>query len=218
MPGRVKRARTYVSPLREEQAAATRQTVLQAARRLFERDGYAATSMPAIAAEARVAVKTLYLAFGTKPDLLRTVWEQRLAGDEAATPVRERAWYRDIDADDDPRTKLRLLARQSGGVKRRTGRLLIVIRDAATTDREIRALWDDVEAKLHSVSVGIVEQLAAVGALSPDVEARAAADAIWALNHPSTWHLLVVVRGWSEEAYEEWLERSFAAQLLATGA
>ncbi|MDQ1699631.1 MAG: hypothetical protein QOG34_1494 [Frankiaceae bacterium] len=214
MPDSVKRSRPYVSPLRQEQAEATRRTVLHAARTLFERDGYAATSMPAIAAEARVAVKTLYLAFGTKSDLLRTVWEQRLAGDEAATPVRDRAWYREIDADDDPRTKLQLLARQSSGVKKRTGHLLIVIRDAASADVEIRALWDEIEAKLHSVSAGIVDQIAAAGALGPDVDVHAAADAIWALNHPSTWHLLVVVRGWSDHAYEEWLERSFAMELL----
>jgi AcrR family transcriptional regulator len=211
----VKGPRTYVSPLRQEQAAATRRAVMHAARRLFETDGYAATSMPAIAAEAGVAVKTLYLAFGSKPDLLRTVWENRLAGDEAATPVRDRAWYREIGDDDDPRTKLRLLARQSGGVKQRTGLLLIVIRDAASTDPELRPLWQEIEAKLHDVSTGIVEQIARAGALRPDVEPRAAADTIWALNHPSMWHLLVIQRGWSDDAYQQWLEQSFFAQLMA---
>jgi AcrR family transcriptional regulator len=35
--------RSYDSPRRREQAAATRREILQAARRLFEGDGYAAT-------------------------------------------------------------------------------------------------------------------------------------------------------------------------------
>lgn len=214
MPATVKTGRTYVSPRRQEQAAATRRAVLDAARRLFERDGYVATSMPAVAAEARVAVKTVYLAFRTKPELLRSVWEQRLAGDEARLPVWERAWYREVEQNDSPEAKLRLLARQSGGVKGRTGRLLVVIRDASSSGPEIAALWAEIEGKLHDVSSAVVHQLAAVGALDPDLEAAAAADALWTLNHPSTWHLLVIQRGWSDRDYETWLERSFVTLLL----
>lgn len=214
MPATVKTGRTYVSPRRQEQAAATRRAVLDAARRLFERDGYVATSMPAVAAEARVAVKTVYLAFRTKPELLRNVWEQRLAGDEARLPVLERAWYREVEHSDSPEAKLRLLARQSGGVKSRTGRLLVVIRDASSSDPEIAALWAEIEGKLHDVSSAVVHQLVGVGALDPDLEAAAAADALWTLNHPSTWHLLVIQRGWSDRDYETWLERSFVTLLL----
>jgi AcrR family transcriptional regulator len=214
MPRTVKRSRSYVSPLRQEQAAATRRAVLAAARALFEREGYVATSMPAVAAAAGVAVKTLYLAFGTKPELLRAVWQDRLAGDEAAVPVRQRGWYQELERADSVRGKIAALVRQSGHVKTRTGRLLIVIRDAASTDPLVAALWDEIEQKLHDVTTGFVDQLVAARALSPDLDPAAAADAVWALNHPSTWHLLVVQRGWSDDAYERWLERSFTQLLL----
>ncbi len=214
MPAPVKTRRTYVSQRRREQAAATRRAVVDAARRLFEREGYVATSMPAVAAEARVSIKTVYLAFGTKPELLRCVWDQRLAGDEASLPVWERAWYREVEQDNSPKVKLRLLVRQSGGVKSRTGRLLVVIRDAAPTDPEIATLWAEIERKLHDVSSALVRQLVEVGALNPDLDTVAAADALWALNHPSTWHLLVIQRGWSDSAYEMWLERSLVTLLL----
>ena len=40
--------RRYDAPRRREQAAATRELILDAAQALFERDGYAATSMAAI--------------------------------------------------------------------------------------------------------------------------------------------------------------------------
>ena len=83
----VKRPRSYHSPRRREQAAATRQAILEAAQRLFERQGYAATSMPAIAAEAGVALKTVYVAFDTKAGLLHALWDARLGGDEEAIPV-----------------------------------------------------------------------------------------------------------------------------------
>ena len=62
----VKPRRSYHSPRRQQQAAATRQAILEAAQRLFERRGYPATTMEQVATEAGVALKTVYLAFATK--------------------------------------------------------------------------------------------------------------------------------------------------------
>src|SRR5215216_1143867 len=130
----VKRPRSYHSPRRREQAAATRQAILGAAQRLFERQGYAATSMPAIAAEAGVALKTVYVAFDTKAGLLHALWEARLGGDEEAIPVFERAWYRRVLEEPSPERKVRLVAAQARVVKTRSGALLEVIRNAASVD------------------------------------------------------------------------------------
>src|SRR5690349_5184445 len=60
----------YHAPRREEQAAATRSAILSAAARLFARHGYAATTMAAVAEEARVTPKSVY-ALADKPGLLR---------------------------------------------------------------------------------------------------------------------------------------------------
>src|SRR5262249_9230445 len=113
----VKRTRRYESPHRREQAAATRQLILDAAQRLFERQGYAATTMGAIAGEAGVALKTVYLAFETKSGLLRALWHVLLRGDEDAVPVGERDWYREVVDEPDPARRLRLNARNARRVK-----------------------------------------------------------------------------------------------------
>ena len=55
---------------RQRKAQATRRRVLDAAETLFIRDGYATTTMAAIAGEADVAVQTVYAVFGTKRALL----------------------------------------------------------------------------------------------------------------------------------------------------
>jgi AcrR family transcriptional regulator len=47
MTGDVKRTRAYVSPRRQEQAAATRRSIVDAAQRLFEQQGYAQTTVDA---------------------------------------------------------------------------------------------------------------------------------------------------------------------------
>ena len=57
MAERVKPKRSYHSPRRQAQAAATRLSILEAAQRLFERQGYAATTMDAIADDAGVALR-----------------------------------------------------------------------------------------------------------------------------------------------------------------
>jgi AcrR family transcriptional regulator len=208
------KSRRYVSPRREAQAAETRRVILDAARRLFEEGGYAATAVPSIAAGAGVAVKTVYLAFESKAGLLRAVWEARLGGEEEATPVLERRWMRELTDEPDPAGKLRLLAAQSRRVKTATGPLLEVIRTAAATDPEIATLWADIQAKLLRVQRAVVDQLQALHALQPSLGAGGAADVLWTLNHPSVWHLLVRERGWSAARYEEWLHTSFCLQLL----
>ena len=214
MAERVKGSRRYVSPRREEQAAQTRQVVLAAARRLFERDGYVATSVPAVAAEAQVAVKTVYLAVGSKVELLRAVWDSRLAGDEAHLPVEDRRWFRELSQDDSATGKVGRFVAQSAGVKERTGRLLVMIRDAAATDGDIQELWAGIEDKLHQVARALVEQLAALDAMPPGIEPTSATDVVWTLNHPSTWELLVLRRGWSSRQYADWLTAGLTTVLL----
>src|SRR5215217_8678438 len=99
MAERVNPKRRYESPHRRQQAAATRLHILQAAQRLFEQQGYVATTMAAIAAEAGVALKTVYLAFQTKSGVVRVLWNLHLRGDQGEVPVAERSWYREVLAE-----------------------------------------------------------------------------------------------------------------------
>src|SRR5437879_9161304 len=107
----VKDKRSYDSPRRRAQAAETRRQILEAAQRLFEHQGYGATTMAAIAAEAGVALKTVYVAFETKSGVLRALWNLRLRGGEGDAPVAERQWYRDVIEEPDPERQVRLTAR-----------------------------------------------------------------------------------------------------------
>ena len=66
---RAKRARSYESPLRDEQAEVTRQRILDALVRTMGK-GVAGLSVPAVAKEAGVSVPTVYRHFRTKADLV----------------------------------------------------------------------------------------------------------------------------------------------------
>jgi len=208
------KSRSYESPLRQEQAAATRRRILNAAQELFERDGYGATSMAAIAAAAGVSLKTVYLAFETKSGVLRALWHLLLRGERDAVPVGEQDWYQAVLEEPDPERQLRLNMRNSLIVKTRAGATLEVIRDAASVDPDIGALWERIQVEFHDNQRAVVQSLADKGALTPDLDVAAAADVLWALNHPNQYALLVGERGWSAERYERWLGDLLCAQLL----
>ena len=210
----VKTTRRYDSPRRREQAAATRSEILRAAQRLFEQQGYAATTMAAVAAEARVALKTVYLAFETKSGLLRALWHLLLRGDEEESPVAERDWYREVLEEPDPERQLRLNARNSKAVKLRIGPLIEVIRNAASVDPDIEGLWSRIQTDFYANQRAIVERLHKRKALRRGLDVTRAADILWTLNHPNLWQLLVVERGWTPDRFEKWFADTACAQLL----
>jgi AcrR family transcriptional regulator len=215
MAQRVK-TRSYNSSRRRAQAAATRRDILEAAQRLFERQGYAATTMAAIAAEAGVALKTVYLAFETKSGVLRALWNQLLRGDEGEAPVAERSWYREVVEEPDPQRQLRLNARNSRAAKTRIAGVLKVIREAAPVDPDTGALWDRIQTEFHANQRVIVERLEERNALRRGLDVDRATDILWTLNHPDVWQLLVGERGWTPEQYERWFGDTACSQLLRT--
>lgn len=214
MPEPVKSTRRYDSPRRREQAEATRLEILAAAEHLFLRDGYAPTTMAAIATEARVALKTVYVAFETKGGVLRALWNLRLRGGREDVPIVEHGAYREVLDEPDPERQLRLNARNSRLGKLRVGDLAEVIHTAAPLDPEIAALWDRINTDYQANQRAIIESIRKKRALSRGLDVDRATHILWALNHPTTWHLLVRRCGWTPEQYERWTGDTACAQLL----
>jgi AcrR family transcriptional regulator len=210
----VKPKRRYDSSRRRAQAAATRADILDAAQRRFEESGYAGTTMEAIAAEAGVALKTVYVAFETKSGLLRGLWNHLLRDGLDEVPVAQLDRYREILAEPDPARQLRMNAQAARIVKERIAIVMEVIRTAAPSDPDIGALWGRIQTEFHANQRVIVESLAAKGALRAGLDVDRAADLLWTLNHPNVWQLLVGERGWTPEQWERWLAETAAAQLL----
>src|SRR5215468_7246450 len=208
--------RAYNSSRRREQAAETRREILEAAQRRFEQQGYATTTMAAIAAEAGVALKTVYVAFETKSGVLRALWNLLLRGDDENVPVAEGPLYREVLEERDPERQLRLNARNSRDGKLRVGAIAEVIHSAAPGDPEIEALWTRIETEYHSNQRTIVESLAAKEALRAGLDVDRATDILWTLNHTTLWQLLVRQRGWTPDEYEQWCGDTACGQLLRT--
>jgi AcrR family transcriptional regulator len=170
--------------------------------------------MEAIAAEAGVALKTVYSAFATKPGLLRAVWDLALKGDMDDAPLADRSWYRDTLAEPDAERQVRLIAANSRAVKTRIGPILRVIRSAAVVDADSAALWALIQSDFYANQRVLVDSLAAKGALRPGLDPESATDILWTLNHPDVWLLLAYERGWTPERFESWFATVAIDQLL----
>jgi AcrR family transcriptional regulator len=170
--------RDYRSPLRTAQARATRRAILDAATRLFVGAGYGATSMDAIAEAAGVSRATVFTTFGTKPVLLKAAYDVALVGDDEPVALPDRADSRAIRAEPDP---ARYLDRYAGLVTELGGRVAAVyeaVRGAATSDSEVRPVWEQILAERRIGAAHVVADTQAKGPLRPDIDIEAAADVV----------------------------------------
>ena len=81
MAAKVKRTRRYDSAGRREAADRRRAAVVDAASRLFVRDGFAGTTIARIAESAGVSEEMVYKSFGNKVALVRAIRDKALAGE-----------------------------------------------------------------------------------------------------------------------------------------
>lgn len=212
--GEGEQRRPYRSPHRTAAAQRTRARIRDAARELFLADGYAATSVRAIAAAAGVAEKTVYLQFDNKPGLLKDVVEFAIVGDSRAIPAAARQWFADIVDQHDLDQKLRQIVDATADLHERSGAVFAMAREAAATDAEIAELWAFGKRGHRSDMTLMADSFERAGLLPPDREAGWAITTLYVLLGLETWHLIRVELGLDADAYRDWLltllRRAFA--------
>lgn len=207
--------RVYVSTLRDAQARDTRRQIVAAAGRLYARQGFAATTVDAIAAEAEVSRKTVFTSVGGKVALLKLAYDYAMAGDDEPVPMIERESLQTIIAEPDPYEQMRLFAGHVTETGERISALWLALRGAAEVDPEARELYEGWHQELlESMHAGPVTELRAKGAIREDLTDDEAAAIYWVLIDPELFHRLVVQAGWSRDRFREWLHEAFVTQIL----
>ena len=203
------RRRRYDSPLRAERANETRAALVAAATELFTAKGWANTGMRQVAADAGVAVETLYSHFPSKRKLFDAVTDQAVVGDDAPIAVSDRPEFVALGAG---RRAARLAAAASlvTDINRRTAPFAKLIREAATSDAEIGdVLRATRERQRSDVDSGLRLIL---GRPATDDER----DGAWAIVSPEVFLLLVEESGWSHDRYETWIAETLGRVLPRT--
>ncbi len=213
MSGPVK-TRSYDSTRRREKARENRVAILDAARRLFLADGYARTSIAAVAKEARVSPDLIYRHFSNKKGLVVELLNYAVTGEVDAPKVLDQERVRAALAEPDQRRQLAMFAVDIAGRVARAQPIDDVIRSAGEVDAEIAAM----HAKMHRTRLrnlrGLVEAVASHGPLRSGLDVETATATVWVLAGPETRRQLVDGAGWSHEQYAAWLHDAVENYLL----
>ena len=181
---------------RSRRGAETRRRVEQAAAELFVERGYHGTSMQDIATAARVHVQTIYLAYGTKAELLRAAASWKVSeGEDPAIPPPERKWVRELIAEDDPREKFRLYVRHIRHVTQQWAPMRDVMR-AAADEPEVSQKLAAMEYGRYQGPENLWPAIEQRGQFRDGVSADYAAVLTYAIASPDTFRQLRD-RGWS---------------------
>ena len=203
--------RAYDGSGRREQARARRLAVVLAARDLFERDGFRATTIAGIAAHAGVSPESVYKGFGTKAALAKAVFDVVIAGDDEPVPVAERPAMRAVRDEPDVQRKIALFVEGLSERQARSAKVQILIRDGRHVDDALGPIW----AKLNDEGlVGMTmlgSQLLDTGQLRPGIDLDEVRDVLWNYLAIDTYERLVLIRGWPLERYIDWLTRAIIA-------
>lgn len=199
---------------RARQAAATRARIVEAAGRLFAERGYGGTTIEAVAAEADVAVETVYARFKNKRNLLDAYLDVSIVGDAEPVPLLDRPDVQAVAAATDQREQLRRLARIMRSVLERNAPVHAVLRTAAAVDPELDALVAEDDKRRKATHRAFVEMLTRRGPLRHGLSASDAIDTMSALANPETYAYLTRRRGWSPPRVERWLAENLALLLL----
>lgn len=206
--------RAYNSERRQEQARQTRRAVLDAARELFLEVGYAATTVPSVAARAGVSVETVYKTFGNKPGLAKAVFDVAIVGDDEPVPLLQREFVRRNLAEPDPRKKLLVYGDHLAQVAPRIGPIQLIVRAAAVADPGAADVWQQLQAERLTGMTAFARHLHDGGYLRAGVSMPEARDVLWTYNSVEIWDLLVNERGWANKRYGRWVGRQLVTALL----
>lgn len=199
----VAEVKKQISSYRREQAEATKARIAEAARSLFARDGYSATSMDAIARQAGVGNRTVYAAFGAKREILNAICEEwlRRAG---VRPLAEQ-----VLGASDPGARLRGAAHWLTVLYATDFDVVRILDSAIDEDQETREL---LRGKLRGRN-RVMDSL--IASVEPDLTVPVAdAQATFrALAASGVYGELVVESGWSPQRFESWLADTLVSQL-----
>ena len=211
-PAAVKRRRRYDATSRRARALHKQRAIVDAAERLFLRDGFQATTIPAVAAEAGVSQETIYKTFGSKTGLVRAIRERGLAGEG---PVHAERRSNALQKEErDPRRVIEGWGQLTTEVAPKVMPILLLVAAGATTDAEMARLRQELDLARLTRMRRNARTLARAGHLRAGMRPSQAADLLWACSSPELYDLLVRRRGWALTRYARFIVDVMIAGLL----
>lgn len=196
---------------RRDRARQTRLRIIEAAHARFVTYGYTGATMADIAADAGVAVQTVYFTFHTKAELLQQCYEVAVLGPDGLPPMLQ-PWYARFMSAKTARAAVREWAMGNTAICSRVGALDDIVRSAAHEPDAI-AVRERSEQLRRDGYRDLVQHLAGRFGLAGKYDVDTATDVMLTLGGAAAYRSLVLDYGWTDAAFVEWLTQT-VTQLL----
>jgi AcrR family transcriptional regulator len=178
----------------------TRRAILEAARHLFEDQGYFGAGLEAVAKKAGVSRQAIYLHFASKADLLTALHMHIFSTDVAPSLERHPIWTAPtalaaLDA------AIAVDAEVASKVWRIHEALVVARRHHPEVDETLRPREQDRYAE----HIRLGRWLKKEGNLPQGMRVATFADMLWGLASIGTFVNLVVERDWSVDRFKRWV-------------
>lgn len=214
------------SSSRDEQTLATRRRMVEAAYRLFCANGYLGTTMKAIAAEAGVAVQTVYYTFRTKAAVLDEVigaavvgfdkWRQAPANPTVEEMLPWIDWWGIFLAASDSAEALDIFATHGVRILERVGPAVVAMHGAAGDPEAEAVVRVAEERRIDSYREAVRVIARKPGGIRRGLSETTATDILIALFSAEVAQTLSAGRGWSPRRCTTFFRQLLASQLLPT--
>jgi TetR/AcrR family transcriptional regulator, regulator of cefoperazone and chloramphenicol sensitivity len=200
-------SRDYRSSLRDEQARETRAKIRAAARELFTKQGFAATTIADIARAAGVSQPTIYAAYESKAGVVSAMLEEM----EEAADIGPR--LQAVFTAPDPREALTLWV-EAHCVLFDGGRDVLRAAILASEHEGVRKLMERGDSHRRDVIDALVQQWSRQHALRPVLDPTEASEQMWLLTTVEGFLNAIDRVGWTPARYQEWLTALLERELL----
>jgi AcrR family transcriptional regulator len=201
--------RSYLSPTRAQQADETRVRITEAAHELLVTKGFAPMTVDAVAREAGVSTQSVYSNFGSKAGLVEAVIERAAFGQNYRRLVEEATHA------EDPVLRLRCAASIARQIYDAERSVIDVMGGASVVSPDLAAKMQTKELRRRSSQAQSITLLSESGLLKDGLDDETASDILWTLTGRDIYRMLVQVRGWSADKYQNWLADTLVNALLA---
>lgn len=202
-----KKKREYVSSVRSQQAAKTKEAILASAKKLFETKGVEEVSIAELASTSGVSTPTIYSLFKSKKGVLLALI------DEALPPKVFDSLVEDVTKEKTARGRFKVAAKMTRMIYDAEQRQISLLRGASVLGKEFQKIEKEQEERRYERQKATVVKMLEEGLLQKGISITRARDVLWAFTGRDMYRLFVVLRGWSSDEYEKWLADSLTKVL-----
>ena len=186
--------------------------ILDAARSLYEAQGYFGVGLEAVARKAGVSRRAIYLHFESKADLLRALHERVFAQDVGPIHDRLGLWTAAT-----AKEGLDVWVASTTEVAPRIMGIAKALEAARLVDPDVEETWREPRAGRHGDCLRMVKWLKREGELKAGMSPASGADVLFTLASLWSYDSLVHQCGWTSRQYERWLRQTLRQALLDQG-